>query len=78
MGEIPNKISYGVLLETLQQRISQGWLPEDHVYFNELAVQLVFAQRSVLRQAAKHLSQCSWLNGWSDVFSDRIGHDFQR
>ncbi len=77
MGEVPSKISYGLLLETLQQRIDDGWRPEDHGYFNELAVQLVFAQRGVLRQVAKHLSQSSWLNGWSEPFSDRIGLDYQ-
>jgi hypothetical protein len=77
MGEIPSKISYGMLLETLQDRISHGWLPEDHGYFNELAVQLVLDQRNVLRQVARHLKQSSWLNGWSDPFTDRIGVDYQ-
>jgi len=77
MGETPSKISYGVLLETLQERLNKGWLPEDYTYFNELAVQLILAQRGVLRQAAKHLSETSWLNGWTEPFTDRIGVDYQ-
>ncbi|HEY9720156.1 MAG TPA: hypothetical protein V6C69_21940 [Trichormus sp.] len=77
MSEIPNNVSYGLLLETLYDRVKAGWKPDDHSYFNELAIQLIFAQRGVLRQVAKHLSQSSWLNGWSEPFSDRIGFDYQ-
>jgi len=77
MGDIPNKISYGLLLDALYDRVKEGKKPDDHVYFNELAVQLIFAQRGVLRQVAQHLSQTSWLNGWSEPFSDRIGFDYQ-
>lgn len=77
MPEIPNKVSYGLLLETLQTRLSEGWRPEDHGYFNELAVQLVFAQRGVLRQVAQRLTESSWLYGWIEPFSERIGFDYQ-
>lgn len=77
MSEIPSNVSYGLLLDTLQLRVEEGWKPDDHSYFNELAVQLVFAQRSVLRQVAKHLLTSSWLNGWSGPFTERIGFDYQ-
>lgn len=77
MGEIPSNVSYGLLLDTLQHRIKEGWKPDDHGYFNELAIQLVFAQRHVLRQVSKHLKTSSWLNGWSDPFTERIGIDYQ-
>ncbi|HEY9773414.1 MAG TPA: hypothetical protein V6C81_06355 [Planktothrix sp.] len=73
--EVPDSVSYGLLLETLQVRLSAGWRPDDNRYFNELAVQLVCAQRTVLRQAAHRLSQNSWLNGWADPFTNRLGLD---